>query len=203
MEESYLEQAQTAASDDSLWNRAPTWRNLTIVASLLTCAALAVQLNSQLATQPSTPTAPPVPAGPTSPTASTESMPAANPNICLIVMRPDPIPRGSGTVFGFLTPQQIHTRIAIDEARLAGTINPAYRDRPRALIRVDGDPDPNHYWASVVPAGMQVNLGDHVYYQTAYRDLSLPCGYIPTIITKDEGRLQQAVPPPSMGLGSP
>lgn len=239
MEPGALQQGQASgAEDQSLWNRAPAWRNLTIAASLFTCAALAlpqivpappstvtapaeiaaapvvprpvpapqaiaaapklasVAAPPQPAPQPAMPAAAPAATAPAPAMASPQPASAAASNSCLLGMPAEPMPRGTGTVFGFWTPEQTRARVAVNEARNGGTLNPAYRDKGRAMIRLDGDPNPGRYEISTVPNGMKVNLGDHVYFNTAYRDTSLPCSYFPTLISHDDGPLQQSAPAP-------
>ena len=250
MSEPGLLQSPSAARQESLWEHAPAWRNLTIAASLLTLAAIATpMLWPQAADGAKPPPVVPMVAAAVPPShvtppavvpsnvpqdakeappksaiartahhthaqiASAVPAPPATPrpveqpplvaqqqqNFCPLRQQSMPIPAGSGIVIGFFTPEQTQARVASDEARMGGTITPDFATRQRVVIRPDFE-NRGRLWVSVLPEGMQVALGDHVTYNTAYRDQSRPCSYIPTLITADQGpaaamqQVQQGVP---------
>jgi len=136
-------------------------------------------------TMPAQPLSAPAQAG----TAQTEAQ-----TVCPLRQSTMAIPAGSGAVIGFFTPEQTQARVASDEARLGGTISPSFATLQRVVIRPDFETR-NRLWISALPPGLHVALGDHVTYNTGYRDNSLPCSYVPTLITADQGPVQASVAP--------
>jgi hypothetical protein len=209
----------------SLWERAPTWRNLTAAASVLTIAALALPIVvPQPAQPPSRLGAPypavaaklaaatiapqasaPTPAAPAAssahaapthtasipPAAALPANPVANPALespqqaCTIQMANSPTPM-SGTVIGFIPHDQSVNIFRNTGLNSGGVVNPSFLDDMRVMVR----PDPGTNGGShnpVVPAGITVHVGDHVTYQTPYRDPSMRCGFFPSQVTADQG----------------
>ena len=62
-------------------------------------------------------------------------------------------------------------------------INPDYLANPRSLVHLDGSPDGSRS-VYLVPNGVTVALGDHVQVAGGHVDASLPCHYIPNLVTK-------------------
>jgi hypothetical protein len=242
-----LAQGGPEAGRGDLWSQAPGWRNLTVMASLLTLVAMALPLMAPepagpvaavspvariapaerpvaaavqapaQAVVPSAVTAPPkapaavagpvhavaVPAPAPAPlqtaalpapqaapvTAAPETIapatasPAAPTNVCLIVMQPAPAHSGSGMVMGFEDRATSLARIQKTEANAGGKIDPDYVDNQRVTVRMGN----GRYQVFLVPKSMQVHTGDRVTVQDGYRNLNLPCNYVPNLITADLG----------------
>lgn len=203
----------------SLWERAPAWRNLMAIASVLTVAALALPIvvpqpaqtpvrrgasSPAVATvvpqvsapAPAASVATPASAAPTHtasipPAAALPVNPAANPAVespqqaCTIQMANSPAPM-SGTVIGFIPHDQSVNIFRNTGLNSGGVVNPSFLDDMRVMVR----PDPGTNGGShnpVVPAGITVHVGDHVTYQTPYRDPSMRCGFFPSQVTADQG----------------
>lgn len=187
---------------ESLWEKAPAWRNLTIAASFLTLAAVALPVllpqpevmisapqtafikpaaPAPSISAPAAPAAAPVPAEPAHVAALPDSQTPAQ--ACGLRQPAGPYPMGLGTIIGFETPAQSLADIPRREARLGGTIDPAYVHDLRAMVRQD---DGRVQGFDVLP-GMTVNMGDRVTLQDSYRNQSRPCSYIPILITADSG----------------
>ena len=212
-EPSYAPQSHEKESG-SLWERAPAWRNLTAAASVLTIAALALpivvpqpaQMPSQLAAAPR-PIPAPASTVATAPQAPVQSatIPRAVPlpaspalespqQACTIQMADSPRPM-SGTVVGIIPHDQSLQIFRNTGANSGGVVNPAFLNDARVNIR----PDPGTNGGShnpVVPAGITVHVGDHVTYQTPYRDPSMQCGFFPSQVTADQGPAAPAAPIP-------
>jgi hypothetical protein len=235
---------QSSAQDQrSLWETAPGWRRLTITASVLTLAAVAVPLllpQPQTATpsqpiaavvaqartapaivsaapaavvasvQPKTMTRPPahpapvlpqpatpqpaapppeITATPITPQVSTQpaqTAPQASSNATACAMGPAPTApqlMGFGTIIRFEDHATSLARIPFTEASVHGKIDPDYIDNLRVLVRKsDGT---GQYF--IVPKNMVVQIGDRVTLQSSYRNMALPCNYIPITLGSDIG----------------
>lgn len=226
-----LQSAQTAPGE-SLWEKAPAWRNLVTVASLLTVLAVATPAllpvdvptaatphrvaqtirpkaeAPRVASAPApvapvvTPVPQPVPAPVHAPPrlASLQPAPqvapqatpqtAPQPNVCLLTMPAAPTGFGQGTVLSFEDHATSLARIKMTEARAGGQIDPDYVDNQRVTLRMGN----GSYQIFLVPRTMHVNLGDRVMIQGGYRNINLPCNYIPNLITADLGPPPQAAP---------
>ena len=229
MSEPGLLQAESAARQDNLWEKAPAWRNLTIAASLLTLAAVATPMLLPQAqdTAPQTPSpkvslaaptaklsavpkespappaqiappatpkvAAPQTAAPAQHVAVAPAQPAANPipsAACAINLSTQAQAMGGGTVLGFENAQEAQLRMRTNEQSMGGLINPAYAITPRAIVRPDGSVPGGMSQIVVVPPNMTVNPGDHITFSSIHRDTSMPCGFIPPLVTADTGPAQ-------------
>ncbi|HEX4712432.1 hypothetical protein [Phenylobacterium sp.] len=119
---------------------------------------------------------------------------AQQPGVCLLQGSPAPHDLGMGTVTAFEDRSASMARIQLTQANTKGMIDPAYIDNLRVVVRMADGPAR----VILVPKSMTVQLGDRVMVQTGYRNLNLPCNYIPNLITADIGPVQQAqsAPPP-------
>lgn len=119
---------------------------------------------------------------PVAPQVATAVLPSQS---CSINMPATPHPM-SGTVVGFI-PHDQSLRIFRNTQRFSGgTVNAGYIDEARVMVQ----PDPGTWGGShnpVVPPGLTVAIGDHVTYQTPYRDPVQLCGFIPSQVTADQG----------------
>jgi plastocyanin len=100
----------------------------------------------------------------------------------------------SGTVIGFIPHQQSVAIFLNTGLSSGGVVNPSFMDDVRVMVR----PDPGTNGGShnpVVPAGMTVHVGDHVTYQTPYRDPSMQCGFFPSQVTADQGPMAAPASP--------
>jgi hypothetical protein len=215
MSEPLYAQSQEEKSG-SLWERAPTWRNLTAAASVLTIAALALPIVvPQPAQTPSRPgasypaataklaaaTVAPQATGPAllapahsasiTPAAALPANPAANPAVessrqaCTIQMADSPRPM-SGTVISFIPHDQSLNIFRSTGLHSGGVVNPAFLDDARVMVRPDPGTNGGEH-NPVVTAGLAVHVGDHVTYQSPYRDPSMRCGFFPSQVTADQG----------------
>ena len=240
---------------DSLWERAPAWRGLTVTASFFTLAAVALPLLlprpeaphvalqrvaqhvavsapapvAIAIAQPAPPmaalvvaagpqttapvhaagaaahaAAPPLPRAPTPAPVQTASLPpvaapspgaqvapsaapATQSNVCLMVMPTSPNAFGSGVVMSFEDHATSMARIQFTESHSGGKIDPAYVDNQRVLVRMNNGQ--NHVF--LVPKTLQVQAGDRVVFQGSFRNINLPCNYVPNLITADTGPAPQ------------
>jgi hypothetical protein len=208
-----LQSAPDPAQGESLWEKAPAWRNLIVGASALTLTALALPLilpQSQAVTPapqtalvqhaapvalaaPAPLTTPPIVpiAGATAspvhtaapPAQSRAHSPMSTAPACALRQPTGPFPMGLGTIIGFETQAQSLADIPRREARLGGAIDPAYVNDLRAMVRQDD----GRVQGFDVPQGMTAQVGDRVTLQDSYRNQSLPCSYIPILIVADSG----------------
>ncbi len=65
------------------------------------------------------------------------------------------------------------------EVQLHANINPGYISNLRAVVSPDGQ----KRIVAIVLASITVKAGDQVVYSGAYRDQSLPCHYMPNLIS--------------------
>lgn len=215
-----------AAPNESLWNKAPAWRNLVVSASLLTGVALALPLIPQQETRPSAvpvvqrlhtnapvmrtaalPTAPkpvaaapapaePAPLSPARPVhrarsalaaptqlASATPQPQTQSDACHLVGSSTPMPIGVGRVVSFVDRAASLTLIQATQRRAGGLIDPDYIDNQRVDIVLGN----GVVRLALVPKTMQVRIGDMVAAQEGYRNVNLPCNYVPSLITSDLG----------------
>ena len=219
----------TRNQKDSLWEKAPAWRGLTVTASFLTLAAFALPvLLSQpeqapqpapvraqaapmrvaVAPQPVTVAPPPailtlpprVSAPPAhAPTAIPPVRAAAIPVPAIVVPQTAPasgapvcglrqsatapVLIGLGTVTGFEDHALSMARIEMTEAQSGGKIDPDYIDNQRVIVQ-----RPNgQNTVFILPKNLQVHIGDRVTLQNGYRNMALPCNYVPIQIASDIG----------------
>jgi hypothetical protein len=214
-----LEQVQASgASEQSLWNKAPAWRNLIIAASFLTLAAMVLPTllpapqapaplertslpQHEAAAAPVSVAPPqhlaPAPAAPhhvhRTHLAASAPAPAAAPSssVCALHQPAAPLPMGYGVIIGLEDPDFSRADVARREARLGGAIDPHYLGDLRAVVRQDG----GRVQAFDVPRGMAVHVGDHVTLQNSYRSADQACSYIPILVTADSGPPTDQAPP--------
>jgi hypothetical protein len=168
-------QGEAAAGRESLWNRAPAWRNLVVTATFLTAAALAALIlapQEEAAPQDLAPvqvtsavSLPPLPAAP----ACSLNWPAGT--------------GGAGVVIRFLPPMQAQRRVLNNQQAIGGPINPAYALTPRIVVHTDGGDNQ----IVVLPPGVMARVGDRVSFDGIHRDPGSACAYIPPLLTSDAG----------------
>lgn len=144
-------------------------------------------------TSPATPPAQLASAAPqTPPQSAAEPATAPQSNVCLLISGPvAPHLMGMGRVIAFEDRPTSLARIQLTQRQSGGLIDPAYVDN----LRVHVDLGNGRIRVLLVPKGMTVNIGDLITWQNAYRNLNLPCNYIPNLISTDMGPPRK--PPPS------
>src|SRR4051812_16203460 len=207
--------AQNPAPGESLWEKAPAWRRLTMAASVLTLAAVATPLllpqpqpaqpHVQVVAVAAHPEAPPpkIAASPPvqlaalpPPTHAVTPLvrpatPAPQSNVCLLVGPPAPNHFDAGKVVSFEDHATSLARIQLTQAHNGGQIDPDYVDNQRVTVELRS----GQYVVFLVPKTMQVQVGDRVNVQGGYRNINLPCNYVPNLITADLGPAPAAAPP--------
>jgi phosphatidylserine decarboxylase len=108
---------------------------------------------------------------------------------------PTPTAFGNGVVLSFEDRATSLARIQFTESQSNGKIDPAYIDNQRVTVRMSN----GQYHVFLVPKTLTVQAGDRVTFQGGYRNINLPCNYVPNLITADMGPApQNAAPgPPS------
>jgi hypothetical protein len=194
---------------ESLWQRAPAWRTLTVAASFLTLAAVAMPLLDPggeeivLAAVEVTPAVglpplpPPAQARPPARPASHASVvrpapPPADATSCGLNAPSTPRAMGGATIVGFFTAEQSQATFRNRAGMRGGEPSPTYLGNLWVRIHPDGAA-PGVVRGTVLPAGMQVAIGDHVRFDGAYRDPSLPCHFVPSLITRNDGPVARPV----------
>lgn len=238
MTEPLLLARQQTAPGESLWEKAPGWRNLVTAASLFTVLALVTPVlmpppadapphiiarhrplsvatttrsvatttrplvHSSASVAPVLParalrtaSLPPAPAPAEQAPSAPQAQAAPQSSACLLVMPPAPAGFGMGTVVGFEDRATSLARIKLTEANTGGPIDPAYIDNQRVTVRLMN----GNYRVLLVPTTMQVQVGDRIRFQGGFRNMSLPCNYVPNLITADLGPAS----PPAMGAQAP
>ncbi len=208
--------APQAAPARSLWKQAPGWRRLIVSATLLTAAAVALPLALRSAPNAVTPLPEPAMsyAGPGSAGAagtagvpgagsSTRTAGAETSQVCQFARAPAPTLSDGGTVVSFEDPATSLARLKRTEARLGASIDPDYRDNPRVEVRIEGGRYNGQYGVFIVPRSIQVHLGDRVRVQNGYRNVNLPCNYVPNLVTADLGPAPEFTGPGEPGASRP
>ncbi len=97
----------------------------------------------------------------------------------------DPSPNRTmrGLVLGLATKSQAAEMIQRTQAKRDMFINPNYIDNIRVFVRVDGAPA-GAWQAVLLPAGLSVRAGDRVEFLAAHMDPSMPCHYIPNLVSR-------------------
>jgi hypothetical protein len=123
-----------------------------------------------------------------------QTQPAQPANVCTLrPMSPTPQLIGLGTVIGFEDHALSLARIQVTEAQAGGKIDPAYIDNQRIIVqRPSGQTS-----VFILPKGMTVQIGDRVTLQNGYRNMALPCNYIPVEIATDIGPAPAQTSPPT------
>jgi hypothetical protein len=207
--------AQPASGTGStLWGDSPGLRRLTITAAALTVSAIG--LGVLLPSSPDRSTAPaavtqptpqaliapapphPAPVAPsfpapqiTTPAAATAAQPVDEAKACRIAQPGAPEHFGTGVVVGFENHDISLARIQVTQQQVGGAIDPAYIDNQRVALRM-----PNgRVVVFLQPRNLQVHIGDRVTVQSSYRNVNLPCNYVPQLITSDLGPARSAAGP--------
>lgn len=103
---------------------------------------------------------------------------------------------GLGVVVGFENHDISLARIQLTQNQMGGKIDPSYIDLQRVNLRM-----PNGRIITFIqPKNLPVHVGDRVTVQDAYRNVNLPCTYIPQQITSDLGPAENPSVP---GAGAP
>ncbi len=97
----------------------------------------------------------------------------------------DTAPRliGLGTIMGFEDHALSLARIQFTEANSGGRIDPDYVENQRVTVRREN----GQVGVFIVPKGMSVQIGDRVLLQNGYRNMTLPCNYVPVQVASDIG----------------
>jgi hypothetical protein len=90
-------------------------------------------------------------------------------------------PVGAGKVVGFMSSEQAVDLTHRTEAERQAKLNPAYINNLRVFVQPDGSSKRS---VAIVPETMTVKVGDQVEFAGAYRDASLPCHFMPPLISK-------------------
>jgi len=88
-----------------------------------------------------------------------------------------------GQVLGLLTQGQATKAMQINQANYDLHINPNYASNIRIFVHVDGTPE-GAFGVALLPAGLSVRIGDRVEYLTGRVDPSMPCHYIPPLVSR-------------------
>jgi hypothetical protein len=99
-------------------------------------------------------------------------------------------------VTSVLTLPAITANINNAQALAHGAIDPAYAARTAVNVRLDSGIDQT----GRLPPGVTPHVGDRVTMQGWYRNVALPCNYIPNLVTADLG---PASPPASAPPSAP
>jgi predicted aspartyl protease len=94
-----------------------------------------------------------------------------------------PSPLGEGTVTVLMNPAQVRANIDGGQAQLHATMDPDYVGRVAVLVHLDNGRDQ----VGRLPPGQTAQVGDRVALQSMYRNVALPCHYIPNVITASLG----------------
>jgi hypothetical protein len=159
----------------SLWREAPVWRTLTITTLVLTAMTSAVLILQQPAStvQASRPEA-----------EAQHSSVAKSPENSTCGIKPGPLfPDGSGKIIGFLSQSEASDLLQRTEMQLRARINPHYLTNLRAVVEPSGFSGGRRYIA-IVPKTLAVRVGDQIEYAGGYTDTSMPCHYIPNLISR-------------------
>jgi hypothetical protein len=118
--------------------------------------------------------------------------PQTQSTVCSIIGPQTPIPRGYGRVVSFIDHGTAMALIQMTQRNAGGLIDPDYVDNQRVAVQVG-----NGMTRTVlVPKTMQVHIGDTIAWQEGYRNMNLPCNYVPSLITSDLGPQNTAQPTP-------
>lgn len=112
---------------------------------------------------------------------------------------PAPAYFSQGVVTGFESRAASQARIKVTEAHAGGQIDPAYINNQRVIVHLPNGKGQ----VLLLPAGMSVSIGDRVALQGGYRNMNLPCNYVPNLITADLGPATPATPGPAGPSGAP
>ena len=85
-------------------------------------------------------------------------------------------------MLGFLSPERAAALLAQTEAQMGAKINPAFIANRRAMVGVRGL-EGSRRVVALVPAVMAIKQGDHVAFTGGHRDATLPCNYVPNLIS--------------------
>ena len=148
----------------SLWRDAPAWRALVTAAAVFALSAASLALVGLL--RPSA--------------MSASAIPGAVNGTCDAV----PVGRGGeGKIVRFQTAQETLAMLENTQARLHSDISPAYITNPRVVLEVNNG-GTKETSIAFVPEGLIVKEKDHVMFKGGEADPTLPCHYIPSLITR-------------------
>lgn len=132
------------------------------------------------------------------PTGGGAAQPSDDTQACRITAPGLPQHFGVGVVVGFENHDISLARIQLTQTQMGGKIDPAYIDLQRVHLRM-----PNGRIVTFIqPKNLTVRIGDRVTVQDSYRNVNLPCNYIPQQITSDLGPAQNP-PAPANGPTAP
>jgi hypothetical protein len=159
----------------ALWREAPAWRRLTITTLVLTAATISISVM-----QPETPVVQENQAE----AAVQHSEPSVPSEKWTCGLSPGTHGRGGrGKVVEFLTAAQALKVLQRTETQKHGSINPEYLSNLRARVELEGG-FAGMRTVALVPTTLTVHIGDHVEFAGAYTDASMPCHYIPQLISR-------------------
>jgi hypothetical protein len=115
---------------------------------------------------------------------------------CGITISSQVLPMGGGVVVGYEGTLAAQQRMFANERAMGGPITPAFANTPRAIVHTDGSAPDAGGQIVVVPPGMTVGIGDHITFNNAHRDASIPCGFLPPLVTSDSGPASTTTNPP-------
>lgn len=149
--------------DFHLWRDAPAWRNLVLSAIALTAGLLALPL---VATAP-----------------EVEGQATQDMGACQVNATSFSGASGSGEVVGFLSTDQALRLMQSTQFTSHLAINPDYVANVRSLVHLNGSIEGSRF-VYLVPKDMTVRIGYHVDVAGGHLDPSLPCHYMPNLITR-------------------
>ncbi len=106
----------------------------------------------------------------------------ASPQTCRLRLPGLPTQSASGTVLAVIPQSEVLASIPDTELVQGGKLDPAFKDTPRVKVRLDN----GGYGNIAVPEYLQVHIGDQVTLHSGYRNMKLPCNYVPATITADK-----------------
>jgi hypothetical protein len=116
-----------------------------------------------------------------------QSQPQPQPQSCSLTVPNAPHPLGVGAVVAFENRSVSLARIKGVERTFGGTIDPAYINNQRVIVRMPNGQEQ----VMLQPDTVTVRPGDRVTMQDSYKSPTLPCSYIPNLITGDLGPAPQ------------
>ena len=155
------------SQDVSLWRNAPAWRYSFIAAFGLSTALISLPLTL-------------LPSDGLAPNGQQVCNANANPAALGAFLNQTSV---RGQIVGFLTPDQATHLLENTQFNARISINPNYMTNMRALVHVDGSPEGSRVVA-LVSKDLTVQPGKRVEFVGGHVDPTLPCHYIPNLITR-------------------
>jgi hypothetical protein len=106
------------------------------------------------------------------------------PASCAVNSRSLVMPFGQGVVTGIEDPLVSSRRIHGIEVATGGNIDPNYATTLRVVVQPSGG---GQSFTPALPPGLVVHVGDRVIVTSGYRNMNLPCNYVPPHVTSDLG----------------